>query len=40
LFDEPITLMILLGIALTAMGVSMVVKPTSSPSAVSKKEFS
>jgi drug/metabolite transporter (DMT)-like permease len=40
LFDEPITLMILLGIALTAMGVSMVVKSTSSPSAVSKKEFS
>jgi drug/metabolite transporter (DMT)-like permease len=38
LFDEPITLVILLGIALTAIGVSMVVRAPTSPPPISKKE--
>jgi len=38
LFDEPFTLVILLGIALTAIGVSMVVRaPTSSPPTTEKE---
>jgi drug/metabolite transporter (DMT)-like permease len=38
LFDEPITLVILLGIALTAMGVSMVVRAPTRPAPISEKE--